>query len=106
MRSVAPSSAGGVTLGDPTGPRCTTLYWDAGIGEDAAVLGKRIPWERELEALESELALHLASVRREPEQAIVWRSLLATLADLRALAYSRIAELEQPPESWNFGEDT
>ncbi len=70
------------------------------------MLMKRLLWEEELDVLEQELALHLARVRQDPERSLVWRSLLATLADLRALAYSRIAELERPAESWNFGEDT
>ena len=69
---------------------------------------KRARWEEELEELQRELARHLARVR-QPEGAenpIVWRCLLATLADLRALAYSRIAELEPPEASWHFCEDS
>jgi hypothetical protein len=65
-------------------------------------------WLEELDTLERELALRFWTVRQREgrDQVIALRLLLDTLADLRALVYSRIDELGAAEEFWSYGEDT
>jgi len=65
-------------------------------------------WLEELDALERELALRFWTVRQREgrEQVLALRLLLDTLADLRALIYSRVDEMGAAEEFWSYGEDT
>jgi hypothetical protein len=65
-------------------------------------------WLDELEVLEQYLAIHFADIRGSVgwEQLEALRALLDTIADLRALVYTRIGELETILGVWSQAEDT
>jgi hypothetical protein len=74
---------------------------------ETVMLMKMANWLEELDILERELALRFWTVRQREgrEQVMALRLLLDTLADLRALIYSRIDELGLAEEFWSYGDD-